>query len=105
LQGKNEITDELAMFGSNRALVPIVVFLQKLHAPSISWASAKATKVAEPSQETPPQNEVITESPEVMEIHSDWHTPFRISQDKGLARGKGQMQTITSSGRKIHSCK
>jgi hypothetical protein len=89
LQGKNEITDELAMFGSNRALVPIVVFLQKLHAPSISWASTKATKVAEPSQETPPQNEVITESPEVMEIHSDWHTPFRIYlRTRGLLEEK-----------------
>jgi hypothetical protein len=33
---------------------------------------------AESSQETPPPNEGITESLEVMEIHSDWHTPFMV---------------------------
>jgi hypothetical protein len=34
--------------------------------------------VAESSQETPPPSESITESPKVMEIHSDWRAPFMI---------------------------
>jgi hypothetical protein len=34
--------------------------------------------VVESSQETPPPSESITKSPEVMEIHSDWRTPFMI---------------------------
>jgi hypothetical protein len=48
------------------------------HEPTISKALAKANKVAESSQETPPPLDGITESPEVMEIHSDWHNPFMI---------------------------
>jgi hypothetical protein len=32
--------------------------------------------MAESSQETPPPSVSIIESPEVIEIHSDWHTPF-----------------------------
>jgi hypothetical protein len=59
LQEKNEITDELAKLSSNRATVPLRVFIQELHEPSISKALAKP-------------------SPEVMEIHSDWRTPFMI---------------------------
>jgi hypothetical protein len=59
-------------------MVPTRVFLQKLHEPTISKALAKSTKVAESSQEIPPPSESITESPEVIEIHSDWHTPFMI---------------------------
>jgi hypothetical protein len=50
--------------------------LQELHEPSISKALAKATKVVESSQEAPPLNENITESLEIMEIHSDWRTSF-----------------------------
>jgi hypothetical protein len=78
LRGKNEVTDELAKLSSNRAMVPTRVFLQELHEPSISKALAKSTKVVESSQETPPPNESVTESPEVIEIHSDWHIPFMI---------------------------
>jgi hypothetical protein len=59
-------------------MVPIGVFLQELHEPTISKALAKANKAAESSQETPPPPHGITESPEVMEIHSDWPTPFMI---------------------------
>jgi ribonuclease HI len=47
LQGKNEVTDELAKLSSNRAMVPTGVFLQELHEPSISKALAKATKAVE----------------------------------------------------------
>ncbi len=50
----------------------------KLHEPTISKALDKANKAAESSQETPLLPNSITESPEVMEIHSDWHTPFMI---------------------------
>jgi hypothetical protein len=39
-------------------------------------ALAKANKVVESTQVTPPLNKGITESPEVIEIHSNWHTPF-----------------------------
>jgi hypothetical protein len=78
LRGKNEVTDELSKLSSSRAMVPTGVFLQELHEPSISKALAKATKVVESSQETPPPSESITESPKVMKIHSDWRTPFMI---------------------------
>jgi hypothetical protein len=71
LRGKNEVADELAKLGFSRAMVPIGIFLQKLHEPSISKDLAKAIKAFESSQETPPPNESITESPEVMKIHSD----------------------------------
>jgi hypothetical protein len=70
LRGKNDIADELAKLGSSWTMVPTWIFLQELHEPSISKALAKVTKVAESSQETPPLNEGITKSPDVMEIHS-----------------------------------
>jgi hypothetical protein len=76
LRGKNNVTDELAKLSSSRAMVPTWVFLQELHEPNISKALAKATMVPESSQETTPPCESITETPEVMEIHSDWRTPF-----------------------------
>jgi hypothetical protein len=78
LQGKNEIIDELTKLRSSRALVPTWVFLQELHEPTISKALAEASKAAESSQETPPPPDSITESPKVMEIHSNWRTPFMI---------------------------
>jgi hypothetical protein len=61
LRGKSEAADELAKLGSSRATVPTRAFLQELHEPRISKALAKATKVAESSQETPPPKESITE--------------------------------------------
>jgi hypothetical protein len=54
--------DELAKLRSSRALVPTSVFFHELHEPSIAKALAKVNKVAEPSQETPPPSEAITES-------------------------------------------
>jgi hypothetical protein len=75
---KNEVTDELAKLGSSRAMVPTRVFLHELHELSILKALGKATKMVKSSQETPPPSENIIESPEVMEIHSDWRTPFMI---------------------------
>jgi hypothetical protein len=45
MQGKNEVANEFAKLGSNRAMVPTWVFLQKLHESSISKALAKASKV------------------------------------------------------------
>jgi hypothetical protein len=59
-------------------MVPTGVFLQELHEPTISKALAKANKAAESSQETSPPLDSITESPEVMEIHSDWRTTFMV---------------------------
>jgi ribonuclease HI len=78
LREKNEITDELAKLGSNRAAVPTGIFLQELHEPTISKALAKANKAVESSQEALPLNGSITESLKVMKIHSDWHTPFMV---------------------------
>jgi hypothetical protein len=45
-----QVADELAKLGSNRAMVPTGVFLQELHERSISKTLAKASKVAESSQ-------------------------------------------------------
>jgi hypothetical protein len=52
--------------------------MQKLHEPSITKELAKANKAAESSQETSPSIESLSKSPVVMEIHSDWSTPFMI---------------------------
>jgi hypothetical protein len=71
LQGKNEITDELAKLGSSRAMIPTGIFLQELHEPTISKALVKANKAVKSSQETLPPPDNITESHAVMEIHSD----------------------------------
>jgi hypothetical protein len=68
----------LAKVSSGGAIVPTGGFLQKLHEPTISKALAKANKAAESSEETSPLPGTITESPEVMEIHSDWRTSFMI---------------------------
>jgi ribonuclease HI len=78
LRGKNAVANGLPKLGSNRAMVPTRVFLQKLHGPTISKALVKANKAAESSQETSPPPDIIVESPEIMEINSDWRTPFMI---------------------------
>jgi hypothetical protein len=71
LRGYNEVTDELAKLGSSQAMVLSGVFLHKLHEPTISKTLAKANKMAETSQETPPPLISITKLHEVMEIHLD----------------------------------
>jgi hypothetical protein len=106
LRGKNKITDELAKLGSSRAMVSIGVFLQELHEPTKSKPLAMANKVDESSQETPPPPDTITESLEVMEIHSEWCIPFmiylrtwRLPEDKveceQLRRWTGQYTLVT----------
>jgi hypothetical protein len=52
--------------------------MQELHEPSITKALAKGSKATESSHKTSSPIESIFESPEVMEIHSDWHTSFMI---------------------------
>jgi hypothetical protein len=59
-------------------MLPTGVFLQELQEPSIFKALAKANKEDKSSYETPPAIESMPEPPEVMEIHSDWHTPLMI---------------------------
>jgi hypothetical protein len=67
-------------------MVPTRVFLQELHEPTISKALAKADEL---SQETPPPPDSITESPEVMEIHSNWRTMFMVYlRTRGLSEDK-----------------
>jgi hypothetical protein len=78
LRGKNKVADGLAKLGSSQAMVPPWVFMHELHELSITKVLAKASKAVESSQETSLPIESISESPEVMEIHSDWHTPFMI---------------------------
>jgi hypothetical protein len=51
--------DELTKLGSSQAVVPIGVFLNELHEPSVAKALAKVNKVAESSQESLPPNEGI----------------------------------------------
>jgi hypothetical protein len=60
--------NELAKLGSSQVMVP----------PGITKALAKASKAAESSQEAMPPIVSTSESPEVMEINSNWHTPFMI---------------------------
>jgi hypothetical protein len=60
------------------SFVPTRVFLWELHEPSIANGLDKINKGAESSQEAPPPSESIIESPEVMEIHSNWRTPFMV---------------------------
>jgi hypothetical protein len=52
LRAKNEVTDELAKLRSSQVVVPLGIFMQKHHEPSIPMALAKARKAAESSQET-----------------------------------------------------
>jgi hypothetical protein len=59
-------------------VVPTGVFLEELHEPTIPKALPKANRADVSSQEDPPPKDNITESPEVMEIHSACHTPFRV---------------------------
>jgi hypothetical protein len=52
--------------------------MQELHERSIAKALAKANKATESSKETTPPAESIFESPEAMEVHSDWRMAFMI---------------------------
>jgi hypothetical protein len=95
LRGKSEIADELAKLGSSWATVPPGIFLHELHELSISKALAKVSKVAKSSQETPLPIESISESPEVMEIHLDWRTPFMIYlRTVGLPEDKDERECL-----------
>jgi hypothetical protein len=59
-------------------VVPLGVFMLELHEASITNTLAKDNKVAESSQETTPLAEGMSESPKVVEVHSDWCTSFMI---------------------------
>jgi ribonuclease HI len=79
LWGKNEVADELAKLSSSQAMIPLGVFMQELNAPSIAKALAKASKVAESSQETTLSILSIFESSEVMKftrtgVPYSWYT-------------------------------
>jgi hypothetical protein len=52
-------------------MVPPGVFMLEIHESSIAKALAKANKAVESSQETMSPVESISESLEVMEVHSD----------------------------------
>jgi hypothetical protein len=86
---KAQALSKLAKLSSSRAMVPTGVFLHELHEPTISKALAKANNVAESYQETLPPPNGITESPKVMEIHSDRRTLFMIYlRTGGLPKNK-----------------
>jgi hypothetical protein len=70
-------------------MVPTGVFLQELHEPTIAKAIVKASKAAKSSEVDLLPAHTIIESPKVMEIHSDWHTPFMIYlRTRGLPKDK-----------------
>jgi hypothetical protein len=72
---------------------PPRVFMQELHEPRIAKALAKANKVAESSKETTLPAESISESPEAMVVHSNWHTPFMIYlRTRGLPDNKDECE-------------
>jgi hypothetical protein len=103
LQGKNEIMDELAKLGSSRAMIPTGIFLQELHEPTISKALVKANKAVKSSQETATtrqHNRVTCSHGNSFRLANTVHD---ISQDKGPTRTQGQMRTIASMGRAIHT--
>jgi hypothetical protein len=78
LREHNEVTDELTKLSSSRVVVPPRVFMQEIHESSITKALAKANKAVESCQETTPPTESISESPKVIEVHSNWCTLFMI---------------------------
>jgi hypothetical protein len=97
LQGKNEVADELPKLGSSQVVVRTRVFLSEFHEPSFSKTLAKASKVVESSQETPPPIERHGNSLRLAyPIHN-------IPQDRGLARRQGQTRTIALPGSTLHS--
>jgi hypothetical protein len=50
MRGCDKVTDELAKLGSSKTVIPLEVFVQKLHEPSITKVLAKTNKAAESSQ-------------------------------------------------------
>jgi hypothetical protein len=67
----NLVADEPAKLGSSLAVVPLGIFMEELHEPSISTALYKANKVVESSQETMSPTEGLSQSPNVMAVHLD----------------------------------
>jgi hypothetical protein len=78
LRGCNEVEDELAKLRSNWATLPLGVFMQELHVPSISKVLAKASKAAESIDDTAMPADDKADSSEVMIVDSDWCNPFMI---------------------------
>jgi hypothetical protein len=92
---QNFILVKSGCYSSSRVMALTLVFLQELHEPSITRALAKANKVSESSQETPLLSETVTESPEVMKIHSNRRTPFMIYlRTWGLLEDKDECERL-----------
>jgi hypothetical protein len=69
--------------------------MQELHEPSINKPLAKASKATESSQETMLSVERKFESPEVMEIHSEWRTPSMVYlRTWGLPEDKDERERL-----------
>jgi hypothetical protein len=99
LCGRNEVANELAKLGSSRVVVPLGVFMQELHKPSISMALSEASKAAMSIELTPPTSDNKPESSDVMIIHSDWRTPFMIYvKTGGLPKDKEERERPTEEG-------
>jgi hypothetical protein len=47
LRGWNKVADELSNLGSSQGTIPLGVFMQELHEPSVNKGLAKANKAAE----------------------------------------------------------
>jgi hypothetical protein len=67
--------------------------MQELRELKITKALAKASKAAESSQEATLLVESMSESLEIMEIHSNWRTPFMIYlKTRGLPEDKDKRE-------------
>jgi hypothetical protein len=67
--------------------------MQELRELKITKALTKASKAAESSQEATLLVESMSESLEIMEIHSNWRTPFMIYlKTRGLPEDKDKRE-------------
>jgi hypothetical protein len=95
------VADELAKLGSSRGIVPLGVFMQELHEPSINKTLSKASKDVESIDNATTPADDKSDSSDVMMAHSDCRTSFMIYlKIWGLARKqerKGKAKAVGST--------
>jgi hypothetical protein len=76
-------------------MVPLGVFVQEDLEQSIAKALTKANKAAESSRENIPPTKSKSESPELMEVHLDWHAPIvTYLRPRGLPDNKDENEQL-----------